>query len=158
MARLSAYNRSNIARAPRVAISSPRRTRWASPASVRALVGARRCSRPSRRSSATSGSPRATSIPHQVEISGLLTAFVGLISPALNAQLDASNGMLYSAIGTVVLFLANWGLAHWHISDPVQGVITAVLILVAGLFVPAVHLQQATFYKFPGRSETRKAA
>jgi hypothetical protein len=89
---------------------------------------------------------------------GVITTVAAALFPALKAQLDAAGGQLAGVVGVLVAALVDVGIVHWHVSTPVQAALVAVITAAAGLFVPAVHLQQATLHKPQNLAETRKVA
>jgi hypothetical protein len=84
----------------------------------------------------------------QAEVAVFLATAATAISPALKAQFDAAGGQLLSVVGVIVGAAVNYLFLHvLHIPDGWQGVILAALQAAQALWLPAIHLNQATAYR-----------
>ena len=86
--------------------------------------------------------PQVTTI-----VVGGITLVASTLFPALKAQLDEAGGQLFAVIGVVVAAGLDALIAATNISEPIQATLVAIVTALAGLFVPAVHLQQASPHK-----------
>src|SRR6266536_3394606 len=82
-----------------------------------------------------------------VAIAVFLATGATALAPSLKANLDAAGGQLLSVVGVIVGAGLNYLFLHLGLSSVVQGVILAVLQAAMALFLPAIHLQQATLHR-----------